>query len=449
MIIKLIQPKMRKRPMDTNLKTQMSPSLGLLTIANMLQDKHTIIYENENAAPINYDEKVDIVGISITVDIFPRAVEIAKKFQSKNIPVVAGGIHITANPEETAEYFDAISIGIAETTWYDIIDDLEKGCLKKIYKHNTEKITPSQIKSPAYNLIKEKNYLYSNIISTSRGCPFKCDFCYNSCDAYKNLYVNRDINDVINDIKVVNKKHIMFIDDNLIGNPKWTMEFVKALKPLNIKWNAAVSLNIADMPELLDEMKASGCQSLFIGFESINKGSISNVNKIQNHLEKYNFAVNEIHKRGIMINASFVFGLDGDDKNVFETTLKWIVDNKIETVTSHILTPYPGTHLYKEFLETGRIIDFDYSKYNTANVVFKPKNMTAEELQQGYLKIYKDIYSLKNIIKRTPKAKNQWIPYYLFNIFYRKYGKFTDLVCRIIGYKRVGRIAAFLSYHTK
>lgn len=449
MIIKLIQPKMRKRPMDTNLKTQMSPSLGLLTIANMLQDKHTIIYENENAAPINYDEKVDIVGISITVDIFPRAVEIAKKFQSKNIPVVAGGIHITANPEETAEYFDAISIGIAETTWYDIIDDLEKGCLKKIYKHNTEKITPSQIKSPAYNLIKEKNYLYSNIISTSRGCPFKCDFCYNSCDAYKNLYVNRDINDVINDIKVVNKKHIMFIDDNLIGNPKWTMEFVKALKPLNIKWNAAVSLNIADMPELLDEMKASGCQSLFIGFESINKGSISNVNKIQNHLEKYNFAVNEIHKRGIMINASFVFGLDGDDKNVFETTLKWIVDNKIETVTSHILTPYPGTHLYKEFLETGRIIDFDYSKYNTANVVFKPKNMTAEELQQGYLKIYKDIYSLKNIIKRTPKAKNQWIPYYLFNIFYRKYGKFTDLVCRIIGYKRVGKIAAFLSYHTK
>lgn len=449
MIIKLIQPKMRKRPMDTGLKTQMSPSLGLLTIANMLQDKHTIIYENENAAPINYDEKVDIVGISITVDIFPRAVEIAKKFQSKNIPVVAGGIHITANPEETAEYFDAISIGIAETTWYDIINDFEKGCLKKIYKHNTSDITPSQIKSPAYNLIKEKNYLYSNIISTSRGCPFKCDFCYNSCDAYKNLYINRNIDDVINDIKLINKKHIMFIDDNLIGNPKWTMEFVKALKPLNVKWNAAVSLNIADMPELLDEMKASGCQSLFIGFESINESSISNVNKVQNNLEKYNYAVNEIHKRGIMINASFVFGLDGDDKSVFESTLKWVVDNKIETVTSHILTPYPGTHLYKEFLETGRIIDFDYSKYNTANVVFQPKKMTVDELQQGYLKIYKDIYSFKNIIKRTPKAKSQWIPYYLFNIFYRKYGKFTDLVCRIIGYKRVGRIAAFLSYHTK
>ncbi len=136
MIIKLIQPKMCKRPMDSGLKAQMSPSLGLLTIANMLQDKHTIIYENENTAPINYYEKVDIVGISITVDVFPRAKDIAKKFQEKNIPVVAGGIHITANPEETAKYFDAVSIGIAETTWQMIINDFEKGCLKKIYKHN-------------------------------------------------------------------------------------------------------------------------------------------------------------------------------------------------------------------------------------------------------------------------------------------------------------------------
>ena len=164
MIIKLIQPKMCKRPMDSGLKAQMAPSLGLLTIANMLQDKHTIIYENENTAPINYDEKVDIVGISITVDVFPRAKDIAKKFQEKNIPVVAGGIHTTANPEETAKYFDAVSIGIAETTWQMIINDFEKGCLKKIYKHNASDITPSQIVSPAYNLIKEKNYLYCNMI---------------------------------------------------------------------------------------------------------------------------------------------------------------------------------------------------------------------------------------------------------------------------------------------
>ena len=449
MIIKLIQPRMIKRPMDTGLKTKMSPSLGLLTIANMLQDKHTIIYENENIKDIDFDEKVDIVGISITVDIFPRACEIAKIFQSKNIPVVAGGIHITANPDESEKYFDALSIGLAEFTWYDIINDFEKGCLKKRYTHNSANIKPENIVSPAYNLINRSEYLYYNIISTSRGCPFKCDFCYNSCDAYKGLFVTRNIDDIIADIKAINSTHIMFIDDNLIGNPSWTFDLLKALKPLNLKWNAAVSSNVVDIPNMLDEMKAAGCQSLFIGFESINTSSIEDVSKVQNNVECYNYIVSEIHKRGIMINASFVFGLDGDTKDTFDKTLKWIVDNKIETVTSHILTPYPGTELYKKFKTAGRLISDDYEKYNTANVVFKPKNMTEQELQLGYLKIYKDIYTIKNIIKRMPKSKNQWIPYLLFNLFYRKFGKFTDFICSLIGYKNIGRLAALVSYKTK
>ena len=241
----------------------------------------------------------------------------------------------------------------------------------------------------------------------------------------------------------------MFIDDNLIGNPSWTFDLLKALKPLNLKWNAAVSSNVVDIPNMLDEMKAAGCQSLFIGFESINISSIEDVSKVQNNVERYNYIVSEIHKRGIMINASFVFGLDGDTKDTFDKTLKWIVDNKIETVTSHILTPYPGTKLYKKFKTTGRLISDDYEKYNTANVVFKPKNMTEQELQHGYLKIYRDIYTIKNIIKRMPKSKNQWIPYLLFNLFYRKFGKFTDFICSIIGYNNIGRLAALVSYKTK
>ena len=449
MIIKLIQPRMIKRPMDTGLKTKMSPSLGLLTIANMLQDKHTIIYENENIKDIDFDEKVDIVGISITVDIFPRACEIAKIFQSKNIPVVAGGIHITANPDESEKYFDALSIGLAELTWYDIISDFEKGQLKKRYYHNTSNITPNSIISPAYNLINKSEYLYYNIISTSRGCPYKCNFCYNSTDAYKNLYISRSVQDVIKDIKAINNRHIMFIDDNLIGNPVWTFELLEAITPLNLKWNAAVSSNVVNIPNMLDKMKSAGCQSLFIGFESINTSSIEDAEKVQNNVERYNYIVSEIHKRGIMINASFVFGLDGDNKDTFKNTLKWIVDNKIETVTSHILTPYPGTELFKKLKSSGRIIDDDYAKYNTANVVFMPKNMSPDELKQGYLKIYKDIYSFKNIIKRMPKSKNQWIPYLLFNIFYRKFGKFTDFICSLIGYKNIGRLAALMSYKTK
>lgn len=448
MIIKLIQLKMNKRPMDTDLKIRMSPSLGLLTIANIFDKKHTVIIENENIRDINFDEKVDIVGITVTVDVLPRAINIAKKYREMNVPVVVGGIHITAVPEKYLEYFDVISVGMAETTWPDIIKDLENNKLKKIYYCNTN-INGSALVSPAYNLIDKKDYLYSNIVSTSRGCPFKCDFCYNSCNTYSNFYVNRPIDDVIRDINTIAKKHIMFIDDNFIGNPQWTREFLRAIKPLKIKWNAAVSANIVNMPDLLDEMAESGCKSLFIGFESINEESLNNVHKKQNSVEQFEKLVSELHKRDIMINASFVFGLDGDDKNTFKTTLKWIVDNKIETVTSHILTPYPGTKLYNEMLNSGRIVDFDLSKYNTANVVFTPKNMTCEELYDGYINIYKEIYSFKNIIKRLPKSKKQIMPYLAFNILYRKFGRLSEKICRIIGFEKVGQVGEWLSYKIK
>ena len=150
-----------------------------------------------------------------------------------------------------------------------------------------------------------------------------------------------------------------------------------------------------------------------------------------------------------MINASFVFGLDEDDSSVFEKTLDWIVKNKIETVTSHILTPYPGTRLYENLHKQGRITDFDLSKYNTANVVYRPKNMTQEELYDGYLWIYKEVYSFKNIIKRLPSSKKQWIPYLAFNLLYRRFGKLTEKICEIISFRRVGSITRWFSYHIK
>jgi len=433
------------RPMDTHLKTRMSPSLGLLTIANMLSKDHTVIIENENIEDINFNEVVDIVGITVTVDVFPRAAEIAKIYQSKGITVVGGGIHITAFPNEAKKYFDAVSVGLAEKTWPDIIRDFQDGNLREIYYCN-HKISGNEIISPGYHLIDTKKYLYCNIISTSRGCPYSCDFCYNSCDAYKKLYINRPIEDVIKDIKTIGKRHVMFIDDNFIGNPKWTLEFVRAIRPMGLKWNAAVSANIVDMLDLLDEMAASGCESLFIGFESLNENAIKNVHKSQNNIRKYETLVKEVHKRGIMINASFVFGLDDDDISTFQTTLDWIIKNKIETVTSHILTPYPGTNVYDDFVKAGRITDFDFSKYNTANVVFKPNNMTPEELYNGYIWIYKQIYSTKNIFKRVPKSHKQRIAYFLFNFLYRKFGKTTEKLCEFITYERVGKISEKLSY---
>lgn len=443
MYIKLIQPKMIKRPMDTNIKIHMAPPLGLLTIVNILRKNHRVVLENENIQNINYADNPDIVGISVTVDTLPRAIKIAEKFRSDGITVVAGGIHITtAYDTIPPNCFDVLCIGAAEMTWPHIVKDFENGTLKQQYRCGRE-FKSEDIVSPAYDFLNREQYLYCNVVHTSRGCPFKCDFCYNS--AAERMYVNRNIDDVLQDIKAVNSKHIMFIDDNFTGDPQWTREFLKNIKPMKMKWNAAVSINTAYDEELLDLMKESGCQSLFIGFESINTDSIDNVHKIQNRTDKYEKAVKAIHDRGIMINGSFVFGLDGDTSETFRLTLDWIVKNKIETVTSHILTPYPGTALYDRIKKEERIISDDLSLYNTANVVFKPKRMTEKELYDGYLWVYKQIYSLKNIFRRMPKSKGQRVPYFLFNLFYRKYGKFTDLICKIITYKRIGVIAERIS----
>ncbi len=232
----------------------------------------------------------------------------------------------------------------------------------------------------------------------------------------------------------------------LIGNIGWAREFFKAIRPLGLKWNGAVSANILSYPDLLDEMKESGCKSLFIGFESINSESLDSVSKNQNNTKMYEKLISEIHSRGIMLNASLVFGLDGDKPDVFKNTLDWMVKNKVETMTAHILTPYPGTVIFEKYKSEGRIIDYDWQHYNTSHVVFKPKNMSHEELYNGYIWIYKEFYSFKNILKRIPIDKKQWVPYLLFGLGYRKFGFITSKFAKAGFMNIVGRLARRLSY---
>lgn len=440
----LIQPKMRMRPMDTTLKTRMAPSLGLLTVAGLIREGNDIHILNENVEEIDFaGVEADIAGITVTVDTLPRAIEIAGILRGRGIKVVAGGIHITSCPESARPYFNSLSIGFAEKTWPEIIADMQRNELKPEY--TCLRLRPEEIAAPAYDLIDHGKYLYVNVISAGRGCPFKCEFCYNSCANIRDSFVNRTVEDVVWDIRKIGKRHVMFIDDNFIGNPYWTRELLKAIKPLGLKWQAAVSANIADIPGMLDEMKEAGCKGLFIGFESLNEEALKGVSKNQNSVRRYERLVEEIHSRGIMINASFVFGLDGDTPETFRHTLDWIVRNKIETVTSHILTPYPGTRQYDEMTESGRIVNHDLRDYTTSEVVFTPVSMTAAELHEGYRKIYREIYSWKNIIRRFPR--HQRAGYLLFNIFYRKYGRLTEKVCRAIGYQRIGRICENIACH--
>jgi radical SAM superfamily enzyme YgiQ (UPF0313 family) len=428
--------------MDTEIKTRMSPPLGLYTIVNVLRGRHNVVVENENIEQIEYDTP-DVVGITITLDALPRAIEIAREFRRRGVPVVAGGIHVTTAPNHVPrDEFDAICIGAAEWTWPEIVSDIESKSLKPVYKCD-RRFSGRDIIPPAYDIIPRGKYLYRNIIHTSRGCPFKCDFCYNSFGEHR--FMHREKEDVINEIKALGQKHVMIIDDNFIGDPRWTMDLLRDLIPLKIKWNAAVSINVVNIPGMLDLMKESGCQGLFIGFESINTSSLDGVHKVQNDRAKFEYAISEIHRRGIMINASFVFGIDSDTPDVFKRTVEWIVSQKIETITSHILTPYPGTKLYDEFVRDGRLTTTDLSLYNTAHVVFKPKNMTAEQLYEGYLYVYRELYSLKNILRRLPRARSQWLAYLTFNFLYRKFGRMSDKLCRLVTYERIRWLGEKLS----
>ena len=439
---------MSLRPMDTELKRLMSPSLALLTLASITKEntEHEVYIEDENVKPIYLNDTPDIVGITVNVDTSYRSYEIAKLYKEKGAKIILGGIHISTNPEEAIKFADSICIGEGVDIWLDYLKDFENNSIKKIYKSNN---LSNYYNIPIINwsFIDKSQYLYTNIITATKGCPFNCEFCYNSCKYIDKKYKVRNIDEIIKEIRSFNTKHIMFIDDNFIGDLKWTKQLIQEMKKLNIKWNAAVSTNIGENLDILDEMESSGCQSLFIGFETLNDKTIKEINKQQNKVEYYENTIKEIHSRNIMINASIVFGFDNDDKMVFKKTVDWLISQKIETMTAHILTPYPCTILYEKLNNENRIINFNWNNYNTSNVVFKPNNMSANELYRGYLWSYKYFYKFKNIIKRIPVSKKQIIPFLLFNLLYRKFGKIIALLSKFKLFNKIGALGRKLSYN--
>lgn len=436
---------MSLRPMDTELKRLMTPSISLLVLAALTPEEHEIEIVDENIQDISKYDKADLVGITCNVDTFERAKTHSLQFQKNGIPVILGGIFPSSSPEIAGQCADSVCIGEAEPLWQTILDDAKCRKLKKEYKwHNGYPV--ELIPRPKWEAIEKEKYLYTNVITTSRGCPFLCEFCYNSCKYMEKKYRRRNLNSIIDEIIALGTSQVLFVDDNFIGDKQWLQEFFLRIKPLNLTWHAAVSADIGKHLSLLDSMKDTGCKSLYIGFESINTESLANVKKSQNAVNNYEKTIDEIHSRDMMINASMAFGFDYDYPDVFDNSLEWLVKNRIETMTSHILTPYPGTKLHQRLVNEGRIIDSNLKNYNTSKVVFEPKNMTAEELLNGYLKIYNDFYSVQSILKRRPKSRKQWIPYFLFNFGYRKFGKITSKIGTLGFMRHIGKMARKLSY---
>lgn len=431
--------------MDSAWKAHMAPPLSLLVLGALTPPKHRVTLEDENVQPLHLNDRPDLVGITVKVDTVSRAVAVASRYRRQGIPVVVGGIHPTACPEECARFADAVVIGEAEPLWRQVLDDVAAGCLRPVYR-NTERVDIARVPGPRWDLLQHHRYLFTNTLCIGRGCPWRCDFCYNSSPNIDAGYRMKPLPHILKEIESLGTRHVMFIDDNFIGDPEGTRRLLRELTKMDLTWHAAVSTDIGRHDNLLDMMKDSGCKSLFIGFETLNPANLASAHKAQNRIEYYDSTIDKIHQRGIMVNASMVFGFDADDNAVFPATLDWLVRNRIASMTAHILTPYPGTRLHARLKAEGRIIDSSLEHYNTAHVVFQPARMAAGELEQGYLAMYDDFYSWKNIWRRWPAAEGQRIAYLEFNLLYRKFGKTLSQLGLLYGMRGLAKLAKSLAY---
>lgn len=391
--------------------------LTLTTLAALTPPEIEVSITDENVEPIDFEEEVDLVGITGMVMHASRAYEIASRFRQRGIPVVMGGPHASSLPLEAKEHADAVVIGEAENVWAGLIQDLKEGCLKPYYKADS----PCSMKGmplPRLDLLRKRAYMTVNCVQTTRGCPHQCDFCHVT-HFFGKTYRCRPVEEVIEEVRRLEGDFVVFVDDNIAGNRHYAKELFTQLKPLKKKWASQASMTFPRDPELLRLAAESGCVSLFFGIESLSPENLKEVNKGFNRVYEFEEALKVVHDHDIMILAGFIFGLDHDDEGVFERTLRFCERNKVELPTFFVLTPLPGTPLYQKMESEGRLLHKDWSKYNGATVVFKPKLMTEETLQRGFHWVCKEGYSWESIFKRVFHPQQRFFTRVLSNLAYR------------------------------
>ncbi|MFC1709956.1 B12-binding domain-containing radical SAM protein [Candidatus Omnitrophota bacterium] len=395
--------------------------MSLPILAALTPSDWDVVIHDARVAVIDYDQDVDLVGITALTAEIPSAYAIAEKFKDRGVPVVLGGIHVSALPEEALEHADAVVVGEAEYVWKDLLQDVQRGTLRRIYR--AEKLCDMiNMQSPCTRLLDKKMYVNFNVLQATRGCPFDCDYCAVT-GVFGRTFRTRPVEEVIADIKGFDTRNFFFVDDNLCGNPRYIKEVFKALVPLKKTWGGQTSITFAQDDELLELYAKSGGHYAFIGFETISEESLASINKRWGRANAYGEAIRRIHRAGINIVGSFIFGLDQDDPSIFQRTLEFIMKHGIDAVQFHILTPFPGTRLFDAMKAEGRIIDSDWEKYNTSEVIFQPKKMTVKELQDGYYKIYRQTYSNYNTLKRVLRSWRGISHRLIINASYRNKAK--------------------------
>jgi radical SAM superfamily enzyme YgiQ (UPF0313 family) len=427
----LINPFYRKDPAASFGKHVLTPSLALTSFAATTPSHWQIKYWDENLLdgppPINPIPQV--VGITVHLTFATRAYELADWYRRCGSKVILGGLHVLSCPEECAPHADALALGDGVQLWPRILGDVERGCLQSRYIAGYEN-DYSDDPPPRRSILPRNSYLTTTSLIATRGCHNRCGFCSLTTEGLRMPYRTRDPKLVADEFAADNQPYAVFIDNNLGSRRDYLRALCQALRPLNKIWSAAVSIDVTDDPELIRAMASAGCSGVFIGFESLSDDNLADARKRTPKTSDYARRVGLLHDHGIQVNGSFVLGFDHDRADVFARTAEWIEENRLECATFHILTPYPATPLFKQMEAEGRLLHRDWSLYDTAHAVFRPRHMTTEELEQGYAWIYQRLFSHRSIWCRRPA---DWcaVPLYLtMSYLYKRSNRFWHLLIK-------------------
>ena len=380
---------------------------------------------------IDFNERVDLVGLTAQTPVAPRAYQIAREFKKRGVPVVMGGAHASMLPEEALQHVDAVVIGEAEEVWPTLIEDLKKARLKKTYQ-GSGFVDPAALPLPHRDLLHPEFYFPLELLETTRGCPHRCDFCGVS-KFFGFRYRHRPIQEIEKELKslflkgpVMNrvlkktlslfnrdlpyflKRRLLYIiDSNIAGDRHFCLELVSLLKEFDLLWYGHAPVSVAFDPKLLQGFAESGCIALNIGFESFSEKNLEAMGKGFNQPSKYVEAVQRVHDQGIGIMGTFIVGLDDDDPGVFQRIIDFSIYYRLDWALTFIMAPYPGTESFDRLEKTGRILSRDWEKYDSLNVVFQPMRMSPEELHQGMRRVWKEVFSFPSIYRRI--LKRPWI----------------------------------------
>ena len=448
MFVKFILPALTEAtsPLFRPIKYSLFPPLGLATLAAYLAPEDHAFIVDEHVERLRLDDAPEMVVIQVYITSARRSYEIADSYRRRGIFVCLGGLHVTSLPEEAAAHADAIFIGPGEDTWPRFLVDFRAGRPEPRYESRTRTLEGAP--PIRRDLIKRHLYLVPNSIVVSRGCPHVCDFCYKEAffQGGRSFYT-QTVDDALAEIQRLSGRHLYFLDDHLFGARRFAAELFEGMKGMGRIWQAAGTVNsILESrfePRLLEKAAACGLRSLFVGFESINVASLKEQRKYQNLNRDYGEAIARLHGLGIMVNGSFVFGMDEDDPSVFERTVEWAVRQGIETATFHILTPYPGTALYTRIAGQGRLLHRDWDLYDTRHTVFRPARMTPEQLEEGYWRAYREFYRWPAILEGA-MTKPSWagrLRHFAYAAGWKKFEPLWDFVLRA---KRVAQMRPLL-----